>query len=340
MSLTSKSPRMVILTALAVGREALPDYAHRFSPKVFTQAQLFACLVYMTFLGTDYRGVEQHLADFPGLREWLGLKKVPDHSTLHKAAQRLFGSAVSQRLLAASVKLLMGRRKVVRRAVADSTGMESHHCSQYFVKRKAKGQGDAQKPAIQATSYTRFPKLSLLVDSSNHCILAFLTGSGPRPDVDELAPLLERVPEGVTIRDAVLDAGYDSESNHQLLRQEHGIRGYIPAKIGRPSKRGKPPRGRWRRLMRRLLRTKRQRRKIGFTQRWQVETVNSMIKRNLSEELTARSYHARNREMSLRALTHNIMVLLFPWRFSTEHRNRCFAPGSRGCFFIRALTHH
>ena len=123
MSLTSKSPRMVTLAALAVGKEALRDYSHRYSPKVFTQPQLLACLVLMTFLRTDYRGLEQHLKDLPAYQEWLGLKKVPDHSTLHKAAQRFLSQGRCLRLLAASVKLTLGRCHVIHRAAADGTGL-------------------------------------------------------------------------------------------------------------------------------------------------------------------------------------------------------------------------
>src|ERR1019366_7734039 len=110
--------------------------------------------------------------------------------------------------------------------------------------------------------------------------------------------------------------GYDSEANHLYARDEHGVRSVIPAKIGRPT--DKPPTGKWRRLMRSLLRTKRKRRRSGYTQRWQVETVVSMVKRNLGCELSARSYWARAREMMLRVLTHNISILLLFLRFSTE----------------------
>src|ERR1017187_4224299 len=143
MSLTSKSPRKVILVALAVGKEALPDYAHRFSPKVFTQPQLFACLVYMVMLKTEYRGVEAHLADLPGIREWIGLKRTPDHSTLHRAAQRFFGVGITDKLLAATIELMIApacQHKTVHRAAADSTGMETGHRSAYFVRRRARGQ--------------------------------------------------------------------------------------------------------------------------------------------------------------------------------------------------------
>lgn len=299
---------MVILAALAVGKEALPDYSHRYSPKVFTQPQLFACLALMAFLRTDYRGVEAFIDDFPAIRQWLGLKHTPDHSTLHKAAHRLLGQARSLRLLAASVRLTLGRRRRLRRAAADSTGLESGHRSPYFVHRRARGQKQAPNPRVQATTYTRFPKLGVLIDCDSHLALSLITGRGPGPDTHDLPALLAGLPRQVTILQLLLDAGYDSEANHRYLRFEHGVRSLIPASIGRPTAR--PPSGYWRRRMRRLLRTRRGRRRSGYTQRWQVETVNSMVKRNLSDELFSRSYHAQCREMRLLVITHNVMILI------------------------------
>ena len=63
MSITSKSPKKDALAALKIGEEALPEYAHRFSPKRYTQAQIFACLVLKTFFKTDYRGIAAILED-------------------------------------------------------------------------------------------------------------------------------------------------------------------------------------------------------------------------------------------------------------------------------------
>jgi hypothetical protein len=75
MSVTSKSPLGVAREALAVGSATLRDYAHRFSPKTYTQPQLFACLVLKAFLRTDYRGVCQHLKDCTDLSRALGLTR-------------------------------------------------------------------------------------------------------------------------------------------------------------------------------------------------------------------------------------------------------------------------
>ena len=93
MSTTSKSPRKVALVALAVAKDALPAYAHRFSPQKFTQHQLFACLALKAFFKTDYRGVTMMLADMPGLRNAIGLQFVPHFTTLQHYASRHEGLA-------------------------------------------------------------------------------------------------------------------------------------------------------------------------------------------------------------------------------------------------------
>ena len=138
MSTTSKSPRKVALVALDVGKDALPAYCHRFSPKVFTQPQLFACLVLKEFFKADYRGI---LADTPSLCDAIGLKKVPHWTTLQKASQRLLCNAAVQKLLDATVTRTGPRRRSprrprVKRAAIDSSGFEAHHTSHYFVRRR------------------------------------------------------------------------------------------------------------------------------------------------------------------------------------------------------------
>ena len=64
-------------------------------------------------------------------------------------------------------------------------------------------------------------------------------------------------------------------------------------------------------LMHRLLRSRDKRRRRGYTRRWQVETVMSMIKRNQGEELSGHGYHSRNRQMRMLAVVHNILLVLF-----------------------------
>ena len=85
----TKSPVALAQKALQIAQASLESYSNKNSPRRYTQPQLFAILVLRQFFKTDYRGIEQMLRDFTDLRRVLGLKQVPDHSTLQKAETRL-----------------------------------------------------------------------------------------------------------------------------------------------------------------------------------------------------------------------------------------------------------
>jgi hypothetical protein len=89
----TKSPVALARAALAEAQTTLPSYASKYSRKDFTQHQLYAILALRSFFHTDFRGVEQLLRDWTDLRDALRLKRVPDHSTIHRAANRLAGKA-------------------------------------------------------------------------------------------------------------------------------------------------------------------------------------------------------------------------------------------------------
>lgn len=84
-----KSPLALAKTALAEAREAIPQYASRFSRHDYTQHQLYALVALRRLLKTDYRGLEATLRDWAELRDALGLVRVPDHSTIQRAERRL-----------------------------------------------------------------------------------------------------------------------------------------------------------------------------------------------------------------------------------------------------------
>jgi hypothetical protein len=298
MSRSCKSPRAVLRVAYGTAIEALPAYAHRFSPKKFTQPQLFACLVLKEFSNTDYRGVVALLVDSPELRRQIALAVVPHFTTLQKAARRLLRVPPARRLLAATLRRARrtGRlRRRVRLAALDGTGLESRHISAYFLRRREKPRKNGQQ------RHSRFPKVGIMCDCASHLILAAIPERGPASDSTHYRRALREGVRSVTIGTLVADAGYDSEESHRFARHVLGIRTIIPDKIGRPTT--KPPTGRYRRLMRTRFD------RATYRQRWQVETVHSMMKRNLGSALRARAYHSQGREIVLRAITHNIMIL-------------------------------
>src|ERR1700686_4023327 len=120
MSVCSKSPLRVARRALVLGSGALAPYAPRFSPKTYTQPQLFACLVLKAFFKTDYRGISQYLNDCSDLPEALGMHRVPHFTTLQKASARLLRQPRARRLLHTTVRRFFGRRRHSPRVAFDS----------------------------------------------------------------------------------------------------------------------------------------------------------------------------------------------------------------------------
>ncbi len=281
MSKTSKSPKRILQVAHQLGKQRLRTYSHKFSPKKFTLPQLFACLVLKEFLRLDYRKLSALLEDAPCLASVINLKQVPHFSTFQKASSRLLESRRVQLLLSETVEAATTHRvmrKKVTLAAIDGTGFESRHVSRYFVRRREK----SSKTSYQSTTYSRYPIANLLCDCASHMVLAFQTGRGPGPDDPYFQPTVEQAAKRTTIQTLLADAGYDSEAAHRFAREEHGMRTIIPATRGRRTK--KRLSGYWRNRMK----TRFNQAKYG--QRWQVETVNSMIKRTMGAALRARSY--------------------------------------------------
>jgi len=297
---TSKCPRRVLQVAYEAACEALPAHRHKLSPKKFTQHQLLACLVLKEFLRLDYRGLVAHLADQPDLTRQISLEVVPHFTTFQKAAVRLLAADPGRKMFDAVLERAVRdgvRKRRVPLAAVDGTGLESRHTSRYYVKRRSRG-GDRD----QVTTYAKYPKVVFVVDCASHLILAAVPGRGPGSDLVQFGRALSQAVRRARIGTLLADADFDAEWVHRGVRS-HGIRTIIPPERERPS--DKPPSGRWRRRMRQRFSQYKRR----YGQRWQVETVNSMLKRRLGSALRARRYDRQCREIILRAITHNVMIV-------------------------------
>jgi hypothetical protein len=298
MNKLSKSPLGVARHALALASEHLPLYAHRYSPKTYTQPQLFVCLVLKTFFRTDYRGLVGILNDFDALQAYLNLKRVPHYTTLQKASRRLLKAPYAKRLFRGTVRRFLGRRQRLKLAAMDSTGLDYGRRSAYYVRRRHAGQAKAKR-----VYYSHFAKLEASFDCDSHLILAAQMSRGPRPDVDRFKPLLDATLETTRPKSMLADAGYDSEGNHQHARVTRRVRSFIPATIGRPTT--KPLTGRFRRLMKQRLN-----KDYGhYGQRWQAESGFSMIKRCIADTVQGRSQWSQRKELWLIVITYNILLL-------------------------------
>lgn len=304
-----------MLAAYEAARQLLPDHRSKFSRKDFTLSQLFACLVLREHQKKSYRGVEALLRDCPDWLLDIGLKKTPDHNTLCRAFKKLMKRKLANSLLDLTVEwgkqcgLINGRNKT---AAEDSSLFESRHVSRHFERRqKQTERQNRKKDAKKAANRRRsavirgLPKLSLAVATASHMILAARATTGGGGDQPHFAPLLADALRRANVAIVLADAGYDSEANHHTARVEMKVRSIIPPNSGRPTE--KAPSTRYRRLM--YQRFKRKADKKRYGQRWQVETVNSMLKRNLGSALRARTAGRRSMELLLRVITHNLMIL-------------------------------
>lgn len=174
-------------------------------------------------------------------------------------------------------------------AAVDATGLESRYTSRYFVVRSG-------------SSYSSWVKLTVACDTHSHFFTAATVSMGPGNDSPQFAPVMRQASLVVTWGRVLADAAFDSEENHRLCREELGVRSTaIPLN---PRNHGdQEPKTKYRRQMQQRF----PKRKYG--QRWQAESAFSRHKRRLGPSLSSRSDQARENEVRLRVLTHNLMLL-------------------------------
>src|SRR5688572_21702713 len=306
--LTCKSPRKVMRAAFALARQTLPAYASKFSRQDFTLPQLFACLVVKEHRRKSYREAEALLRDSDHWCRDIGMKKVPDHNTLWQAFAALNLRRRASKMLDRLTQWFAIARQLGSIVAIDSTLFDTHHRSRHYEQRCRHYASQRRRTANtrRSRSARSAPKLGIGVCTRCHLILCGRPRIGMGSDAPDFEPLLfdawRRHPR---LRDALADAGYDSEANHRIARHDMNVRSLIKTGVGRRSE--NPPAGYYRRLMKRQLRGSQRGKKYG--QRAQAETVNSMMKRNLGDALRARTPQRRQEEQLLRIITHNLSLL-------------------------------
>lgn len=184
------------------------------------------------------------------------------------------------------------------RAAVDSTGFDGRVVSRYFTRRA--GRRIAQK---------RWPKLTAVVDTATHLLLAAGVTRGPTQDAPHLVPAVRAAAKRHPIDTVLADAGYDSEANHATCRTRLGVRSTVIALNRRGTR--KWPKTTYRRQMVRRFRRKPKgsRSKRVYGQRWQGESGFSRLKRRLGSTVAAVRWVAQKGELVLRCIVYNLMLL-------------------------------
>jgi transposase len=178
-------------------------------------------------------------------------------------------------------------------AAVDATGLKTWHVSEHFGRRRGNGSGHRQRA---------WPKLTAALHIHSHLIIGAVTGVGPSQDSPDFAPALRQATALTTLSMVLADAGYDAEHNHRLCRDELGIGRSIIA-LNRRNTGRRWPKTPYRRTLHKHFP------RVLYHQRWHIESGFSQHKRRLGSALTARGHQAQRRELILRVLTHNLMIV-------------------------------
>ncbi|RYE83156.1 MAG: hypothetical protein EOO75_19695 [Myxococcales bacterium] len=277
-----KPPLVVAIARLAVeaASRELPDYSCPKSPRRYTQPQLLACLVLRAHLKLTYRQTTELLECSDGLRDALGLRgAVPRHTTLDLFAARVATPALLDRVVAA-VLALDGRP--VADVAVDSTGLAPTRASAHYLARSGRRGG-------------HYVKLSVVVACTLLLPVTMALALGPGNDLCEARELLWRASGRCAPAAAYLDAGYDAEWLHGLLRDGMGCRSFVPPVVRTADG-----------TVRTRYRSQCHARGMpeAYGRRWHVESFFSGLKRSTGSALAARSDAARFTEAAVRVLAY------------------------------------
>jgi hypothetical protein len=268
--------------ALRVAQGVLPAYAHKFSPQRFTLPQLAACVLLKEYGRLDWRGIQAWLQLSPPLCHCLGLRSVPDYSTLWYFARRWMDAPRLSRLQGQ----LLRRLKLASVEVAlDSTGLDPETCSSYFKSR-----------CQRRSSRKHYLKVSLSVVVGALVAASAVADWGPCGDKVEVRTLLEQTAQRLRVRALYADGGYDAEWVHVWCREQANMASWIPATVYRPD--GQVG-GFWRAHMHQGL-------PKSYGRRWAAESFFSAMKRTLGSTLRARQPQQQLTEALRKVLAYSI----------------------------------
>ena len=147
------------------------------------------------------------------------------------------------------------------------------------------------------TKTKSFVKLTVGAELRTQLVTSIKLRRGPANDNRDFRPVVKRAHRIKRIKVGIGDKGYDSEKNHELLRDELHAQSIIPARyedvpIWRT-------RGRYRKEMKRGYS------KARYHQRSKDETVFSVIKRTMGDEVRSIGVKGQNNEMRLKIIAYN-----------------------------------
>ena len=207
----------------------LPLHFNKTGNKEFTNYQRISIIILFRRSGKSLRQfIDEELSESKWI-SWLGLKKIPQKSTLHDWL-KMFSMKTIRQLC----KLLIPKK--VKLTAIDSTGIDAWQRSRHYEKRC----NELNKLPPMA-----YAKTSLFIDVESKIILDWDLVMSREHDVK----IAERIFKRNKIKNifSLGDRGYDSEHLHEIAR-EHGIDFFAPVrKMNKKAFKNQRPKGFYRR---------------------------------------------------------------------------------------------
>ena len=250
----------------------IPRYFSKFSNKIFCNHQKLILIVLKQKLRTTYRDLIEILK-ISNIPLYIGLKRIPHHTTLVKFAKRIKPKLLNFLLPDQSANVVG----------IDGTGFSVENRSRHYEKRAA------------LHSYRRYVKLSIAADMDKQLILRQVIHKSPRHDNKDFMILMC----DIKAKAVCADKGYDSNENHRFVMQDLKAKSLIAIK-NYGNKKHRNWRKDWRRIAKRQFDEKK------YHQRSKVETIFSCIKRKYGSNLRAKDFYSQKKEVLCKLIAYNI----------------------------------
>ena len=231
-----------------------------------------------SYLRLTYRATEGILQLSPQLRRTLGLKSVPEHSTLQKFAERAVNEELANKLLRQLLKRIKRKGKQV--VAMDATGLEPSTTSTYF-------------QTVSGRKIRSYVKLSVIVLCGSLIPCAATVSQGPSNDKCDAPKLLQSAAKNIQPAILLADAGYDAEWIHEFCYDDWDVESYIPPVY----KRGSP-------VVRGFYRSQMTELPAIYRRRWNIESFMSAFKRVTDSRLRAKKQLTQISETLLKLIAY------------------------------------
>lgn len=281
---------MMILAASGIS-----EYNSKYSNHLYSNWQKTAVLIFITFVKISLNSVKKNLSMYGGFIRSIGLKNIPDGSTLCKFQHKMPKETIEM-LFPAFACAVSDSCTFITDCTAFSNFNRSAHyefrCDQFGKKLPKR----------------TFTKASIVIDKDTRLILSARSSVGNRHDItftEEHLADLEHT--GLNPSSFLADKGYDCEELHREIEKRLGCKAYIPVRQHR-GRYGFSEHGMKRRMMIEFEKNRDAWVKV-YGPRSVIESTNMMIKNLCGSCIAETKDISREIKALLKCLAYNVDCL-------------------------------